>query len=404
MDNSKKLAIINAIPYGSTGKIVRGIEEIARDKSWETFIYYSWTKNYKKSDRDNIMVGSFLDKSIHIFFSKLTGYNGCFSFFDTWRLIRRLKKEKPDAINLHILHSWSVNLPMLFSYIKKCNIPVIWTMHDCWAFTGQCPHFVMASCDKWKTGCHDCPQYKAYPSAYVDRTKTMWGYKKKWFNGVKNLTVVTPSAWLSDLVKKSFLGEYPVKVIHNGIDPSVFQPRESDFREKYHCENKTVLLGVAFDWGQRKGLDVFVELAKRLDDTYRIVLVGTNDELDKQLQQNIISIHRTQNQIELAEIYSAADIFLNPTREDTYPTVNMESLACGTPVITFCTGGSPEILQWGGGRVCPVDDIDAFERAILEFRENPSATKVNRDDIIKQIDQKEKYREYLNLVTELVEA
>ena len=262
-------------------------------------------------------------------------------------------------------------------------------MHDCWAFTGQCPHFMMEKCDKWKTGCHHCSKYKAYPSAYIDRTKTMWKLKKKWFTGVKDMIIVTPSQWLADIVNKSFLKEYPVCVINNGIDLSIFKPTESDFRKKYNCEDKRLLLGVSFAWGRGKGLDVFIELSKRLSNEYQIVLVGTDDSIDKQLPDNVISIHKTANQSELAEIYTAADLFLNPTREENYPTVNMESIACGTPVLTFRTGGSPEILGEKCGEVVECDDIDAFENKIkdifdsglhnhnacLEYSENFSAGK-----------------------------
>ena len=181
------------------------------------------------------------------------------------------------------------------------------------------------------------------------------------------MTLVTPSHWLGELAKQSFLGEYPVQVIHNGIDLSIFSPRSNDFRKKYSCENKFILLGVAFDWGKKKGLDVVIELSKRLNESYQIVLVGTNDRVDTQLPKNIISIHRTQNQMELAEIYTSADLFINPTREETYPTVNMESIACGTPVLTFRTGGSPEILNDKTGYVVDCDDIDAMEQEIMRI-------------------------------------
>ena len=402
MENRKRLAIINAVPYGSTGKIVRGISKVANDNGWESLIYYSWTKSLKKSSSSGVMVGSFLGKSIHMALGRLTGKNGLYSCSDTKKLLKKLDEFKPDVINLHILHSWNINLPMLFSYVKEKGIPVIWTMHDCWAITGQCPHFIMAGCDKWKTGCYDCPQYKNYPSSYVDITDKMWKMKKEWFCGVPNMTVATPSSWLAGLIKESYLKDYPVKVINNGIDLSIFKPTESNFREKYGLEGKRVLLGVAFDWGKRKGLDIFTELSKRLGDDYKIVLVGTNDEIDADLPDNILSIHKTANQRELAEIYSAADLFLNPTREDTFPTVNMESLACGTPVITFRTGGSPEILDEKTGIVVDCDDIDAFEASIKESLE---LGRFKREDCIARAriyDQDERFLEYIELIEKII--
>ena len=243
----------------------------------------------------------------------------------------------------------------------------VWTLHDCWTFTGHCPHFDMFGCDKWKTGCHHCQQPISYPKTRIDNSKHMYYLKKKWFTGVKNMTLVTPSQWLAGLTRESFLREYPVKVIHNGIDLSVFKPTESDFKETYHCQDKKIVLGVSFGWGDRKGLDAFLELAKRLPDDYRIVLIGTDENADSKLPENVISIHRTDNQVELAKIYSAADVFVNCTREDTFPTVNIEALACGIPVVTFRTGGSPEIIDGTCGSVVEKNDVDALEQEILRI-------------------------------------
>jgi glycosyltransferase involved in cell wall biosynthesis len=351
----------------------------------------------KKKVDNAILIGNRYSRVFHINFAKLTGFNGCFSYFSTRNFLRKLKKIKPDIIHLHNLHNCYINLPLLFKYIKKNNIKVLWTLHDCWAFTGQCAHFTIAKCDKWKTGCHHCKTYKEYPPSYVDRTKKMWKLKKKWFTGIKDATIITPSQWLGDLVKQSYLGEYPVKVINNGIDLSVFKPTESDFRKKHNLENKHILLGVALFWDYKKGLDVFIELSKRLDDRYQIVLVGTSDEVDKQLPNNIISIHRTQNQEELAEIYSTADVLLNPTREDTFPTVNIESLACGTPIVTFNTGGSPEIINETCGVVTEVNDVDHMEKAIRRICEEKPYSKEACVSRASNFDKDEKFKEYVEL-------
>ena len=323
--------------------------------------------NLKKKVDHQILIGNIFSRNLHIKLAKLTGYNGCFSILSTWNCLRKIKKISPDLIHLHNLHNCYINLPMLFKFIKKYNIRVIWTLHDCWSFTGQCPHFTLAKCEKWKIGCYECQSYREYPQSRVDKTQKMWKLKKKWFTGINNMTIVTPSQWLADLVKQSFLKDYPVQVINNGIDLETFKPISSDFRQRYNIsESQYVLLGVAFGWGKRKGLDVFVELSKRLDDKqYKIVLVGTDYSVDKMLPKNIISIHRTQNQTELAEIYSVADLFVNPTREENYPTVNMESIACGTPVLTFRTGGSSEILDDKTGYVVDADDIDDLEKQIV---------------------------------------
>lgn len=392
-----KIVEINAVPYGSTGKITKGIADVARKKGHEVYLYFSWTKALSKSNDRNVMVGSFVGKALHMVLSKITGYHGRYSVADTKKLIKELKRIKPDIIHLHIVHSWSINLELLFDYIKQNGIKVFWTFHDCWAFTGQCPHFIMAKCDKWKTGCFDCPQCREYPATYVDRSKKMWEMKRTWFTGVEDLTVITPSVWLAGLTKDSFMQAYPVKVINNGIDLNIFKPTPSDFRKKHSCEDKVILLGVAFGWGKRKGLDVFIDLANDLEEKYQIVLVGTDDETDKQLPKNVISIHRTHDQQELAEIYTAADIFVNPTREDTYPTVNMESLACGTPVITFKTGGSPEIVNESCGIVVDCNDIDALKKAILHFSEAP----VSREACLRaaeRFDMHDRFAEYVDMI------
>jgi putative colanic acid biosynthesis glycosyltransferase len=351
----------------------------------------------KNMPKEHIFMSNIIEKNIHLVLSKITGFNGCFSYFGTYNLLKWIDKRQPDIIHLHNLHGWYINLPMLFKYIKEHNIRVVWTLHDCWSFTGQCPHFTMIKCDKWKTGCYECPQYREYPEAYVDRTKTMYKLKKKWFTGVQDLTIVTPSEWLAGLVKQSYLKEYPVKVINNGIDLDIFKPAASDFREKYKIENKFVLLGVSFIWNEKKGLDVFIELAKRLDPIFQIVLVGTNETVDAKLPENIISIHRTQDQKELAEIYTAADLFVNPTREENFPTVNIEALACGTPVITYKTGGSPEIIDETCGAIVPCDDVDALVGKILKVYKTKPFSKEACINRAWKYDMKEKFMEYIKL-------
>lgn len=362
---------INSCNFGSTGNIMLGIAQLAKNENCECVVCVPMRRdNCTKEVDDQIFIGNRISRNIHLKLSETTGYNGCFSYLSTKRFINKIDQYKPDVIHLHNLHNCYINLPMLFNYIKKHNIPVVWTLHDCWAMTGQCPHFTMVKCDKWKTGCYDCPQYRQYPASYVDRTKVMWDLKKKWFTGVQNMTIVTPSQWLADLVKESFLGEYPIKVINNGIDLNVFKPTKNNFKEKYGIENKHIVLGVSFGWGYKKGLDIFIELSKQLGEGYQIVLVGTDVSVDEQLPKNIISVHRTQDQQELAKLYTAADVFVNPTREENYPTVNMEALACGTPIVTFNTGGSPEILDNTCGVVVDCEDTSSMKKAIIDICEN----------------------------------
>jgi len=398
-----KIIEINSCNIGSTGKIMLGIAEMPyKDENYIYLAYPDSRTNRAKRKQGDILICRRFSRNIHLKLAQITGKNGKYSFFATKKFIKKLDGIKPDVIHLHNIHGWYINIPLLFNYIKKNNIKVVWTLHDCWAFTGHCPHFTMVKCDKWKTGCYKCPQYKEYPQSFFDNSKKMYKLKKEWFCGIKNLTIVTPSKWLADLVKQSFLKDYPVQVINNGIDLSVFKPTESNFRERYNIPaEKYILLGVAFGWGMKKGLDVFIELSKRLPDNYQIVLVGTNDKTDKQLPKNIISIHRTQNQAELAEIYTAADLFVNPTREEVLGLVNVEALACGTPVLTFRTGGSPECVDDTCGSVVDCDDIDALESEIKRIcTERP----YSQDACLtrsKHFDMNERFQEYIELYKEI---
>jgi len=403
------IAEINMTDMGSTGQIMFSVAETARQKEIValTFSPYPFSKTYSKKPTaraGHYYYGTWLERRISNICGRIFGLNGLNCFFGTLEFIRKMKKNKVDLIHLHNLHGYCINLPLLFRFIKKNDIKVIWTLHDCWSFTGHCPHFTMVKCDKWQNGCFDCPQCRDYPQSLLDSSKLMWKMKKRWFTGVNHMTMITPSQWLSDLVKRSFLKEYPVRVINNGIDLEIFRPIPSDFRDKYSIPRKKyIILGVAFGWGERKGLDVFLELAKQLDSQkYQIVLVGTNDNTDKVLPNNIVSIHRTQNQQELAMIYSAADLFVNPTREEVLGLVNVEALACGTPGITFNVGGSPECYDDTCGRVVDCDNVNALEHEIVQICEGRPFTKEACLYRARSFDKNERFKEYIDLYTEVL--
>lgn len=398
---------INGGAKGSTGKIMMGIAEVARAQGHEVMCASPITTTNRDAGEDcgYYRIGTFNSRRVNVALARITGFNGCFAWFETYKLLKKIDEFKPDIIHLHNLHDSYINLSMLFSYIKKHNVPTVWTLHDCWSFTGQCPYFTIVKCDKWKVGCHNCPQYKEYPASLYDNTKKMWQLKKKWFTGVKNMTIVTPSEWLAGLARESYLKQYPIEVINNGIDLNVFKPTHGNFRKQYGIPgDKYIVLGVSFAWGYRKGLDCFVEMAEILGERYQIVLVGTDDEIDKNLPHNIISIHRTQNQKELAEVYSAADVFVMPTREENYPTVNMEAIACGTPVVTFDTGGSPEMLDDKTGIVVEANDIEATKKAIKDICEKK---RCNDEEYIvaysKSFDMKKRFAEYIELYANVLE-
>ena len=388
-----KIVQINATcGKGSTGKICVSVSKLLSEKEIENYIFYA-------SDISNYPLGkkymSDLNVKMQALKSRILGNYGFNSRLATLRLLKELEAISPDIVHLHNLHGHNVHLETLFSYLKDKKIKIFWTFHDCWAFTGYCPYYDLVACDKWKSECRDCPQSKNY-SWFFDRSTYLYKAKKRLFTGL-DLTIITPSQWLANEVKQSFLKEYPVKVLNNGIDLSIFRPEESDFKKKYNIEDKFVVLGVADKWVVRKSPDVFEELAKRLDERFQIVMVGTDDHIDKQLPDNIISIHRTNNQKELAEIYTAADVFVNPTREENYPTTQMEALACGTPVVAFNTGGCSEMLNEECGVVTEKENIEEFVDKIVsvccdnKFSEEACITRA------KEFDQFDKFQEYIAL-------
>ena len=381
---------------GSIGRICVAVSKLLNESGIENYILYSHgSTGYEKGIKFGLGKRYYKFQALY---SRLYANNGFNSYLATKKLIENLDKIKPDIIHLHNIHSHAVNLTMLFNYLRKHKVKTYWTFHDEWAFTAYCPFFVTANCYKWKTGCYKCPQLKGN-SFFLDRSKSMWKKKKNIIRDI-DLTIITPSQWMAELVKESFFKKYPVKVINNGIDLSIFKKKESDFKKRHNIEDKFMVLGVAFKWQYFKGLDVIKELSKTLGDNYKIVLVGTDSQVDSELPDNIISVHRTNSQEELAEIYSAADVFVNPTREENYPTVHMEAIACGTPVVTFDTGGCKEMLSDKTGIVVDVNDTEAMRKAIVNVCENGALADISSVDVSSDFDMNNKYKEYLELYTE----
>lgn len=359
---------------GSTGRIATDLYHVLKKEGHSCCIAYGRGK--APADVDSYKIGSTAEFYLHTFFSRLTDGEGLFSEGATRRLLKKIQEYDPDIIHLHNIHGHYLNYPILFRFLKSYHRPVVWTLHDCWSFTGHCAHFDYVGCQLWQEGCQNCPQLKSYPQSYgIDHSAENYARKKELFTGIERLHIVTPSQWLADLVKKSFLKEYPVTVIHNGIDTSVFKPTESDFRKQHGLENKKILLGVASPWTPRKGLQDFIKLAPMLPENWKIVLVGLSKRQLAHLPSNILGLERTNNTKELAQIYTAADVFFNPTYEDNYPTTNLEAIACGTPVITYDTGGSPESAGAGSHAVLHKSDL----LGALELLRNLMADRVYSD-------------------------
>ena len=379
-----------------------GISKLAESNLFQTYVAYPSSKsNHQKKIENSVIISNRIERNIHLKLAYQTGMNGCYSQIGTRIFLDEITRIKPNIIHLHNLHNCYINLEMLFKYIKKNKIPIIWTLHDCWAFTGQCPHYTSIHCNKWKTGCFNCPQFREYPAAKVDKTKIMYELKRDWFTGVENMTIVTPSNWLKEEVKKSFLSEYTIKTINNGIDLSVFQPTESKFRIKYNLQDKIVLLGVANPWSIKKGLNIFHELADLLNEKYKIVLVGLSNDQIKQLPSSILGLLKTNNQIELAEIYTAADFFVNPSIEETMGLVTVEALACGTPAIVSNSTAVPEMITDKSGAIVSEYSVEGFMEAIIN---NKRANFKSSDCInhAQKFEFKSKYNEYIKLYNSMV--
>ena len=400
-----KVFFVNTVcGVGSTGKIATSLLQLLKEQGDEGCVAFGVGEARGVAPGEAYRTVSKTQYYAHNILSRLTGREGLFSAARTRTLVEQIKKYNPDVIHLHNLHGHYLNYEILFRYLAGAGKPVVWTLHDCWAMTGHCTHFAAVDCEQWKDRCRSCKQLRQYPKCYTcGNVRDNYDRKRAAFTSIANMTLVTPSHWLAALTRESFLKDYPVQVIHNGIDLSVFRPVESDFRDRYNCRGKYILLGVAFDWGYRKGLDVFVELSRRLDERFQIVLVGTNETLDKQLPENIISIHRTRDQQELAQIYTAADLFVNPTREEALGLVNVEALACGTPVLTFRTGGSPECIDPGCGCVVDCDDVDALEREIRRLENQRPFTAEACRARAEYFDVNKRFAEYLKLYTSYLE-
>lgn len=348
---------------GSTGRIVALLKHGIESVGGECAAAYGRGKH---KEYNTIKIGSIPDMYFHALMTRLTDKTAFYSTGNTLKLCRKIEEFSPDIIHLHNLHGYYVNIEVLFNFLRRYNRPVVWTLHDCWAFTGHCPYFSEVNCMQWTEHCVKCPQKGRYPaSGWKDNCYENYERKRAAFQGLKNMTIVTPSKWLANLVKQSFLSEYPVEVVYNGLNTKLFRPVKSDFREKYGLEKKVILLGVANVWSPNKGLEDFIALSKELEDNYRLVLVGLNKRQLAELPDNIIGLTRTDTAEELAEIYSAADIYLNLSREETFGMTVAEAVSCGTWPIVYADTACEEVIMLSTGTIVP-KDIQAVKRAIVE--------------------------------------
>lgn len=363
----KVLEINSVCGIRSTGRICTDIADVLRSEGHSCMVAYGRENVPDKYKGISCRIGNNMSVKTDAFLTRIFDNAGFNSKKATKEFISKIKEYDPDIIHLHNLHGYYINLEILFKYLKESKKPVIWTLHDCWAFTGHCSHYVTKGCERWKTGCFSCPKKKAYPGSLIfDNSKRNYKKKKELFTSLEKLTIVTPSEWLASQVRASFLRKYEVIAIPNGVNLETFKPTASDFRGKYHLKDKKIILGVATAWSGDKGLKLFSELAEKLGDTYKVVLVGITPEVGKTLPDSILKIPRTNSIEELAEIYTASDVFLNLGKAETMGLTTVEAMACGTPVVTSNCTAVPEVVTPDGGIVAEKLTAECIMECIKE--------------------------------------
>lgn len=399
----KIFQISSELNSGSVGRIAHQIGEMIILEGWESHIAYG--RDSQASSSASYKIGSKLDIYYHALYTRLTDKHGFASKSATQKLIKHIKDINPNIIQLHHVHGYFINIKILFDFLANVNIPVVWIFHDCWSFTGHCIYYEYIGCQKWQLQCQKCPQIKEYPKSYVDNSFNNYITKKQLFNSIKNLTIVPVSNWLGEEVKKSFLKNNRIRVIQNGIDLGKFTKSINlDLIKKYKLHDKFVVLGVASPWVDRKGLYYFLELSKMLDEKYQIILIGLNVAQIKSLPSNVIGLEKIENIKQLAEYYTLADVFVNPTLDEALGMTSIEAQSCGTPVVTFNSGGSPETISVKTGIVVEKGNLSQLYEAILEVRSK--GKKYFQEECIKRAEfsfnNKINYRKYIELYKELL--
>jgi len=387
----------------STGRIASEIAKLVEADGGECRIGYGVPELSADAEKYAYRIGTAIERKVHGAMRKLLDAEGYGSYHSTRKLIRDMESFQPDLIHLHNLHGCYLHLPTLFFYLKQADKPIVWTLHDCWPFTGHCAYFDYSGCERWKTGCYSCPQQRSYPVCVgLDGSKRNHVHKQRWFSGLKNLTFVAPCEWMLGPLSKSFLGNYPARVILNGVNLESFHPRgHHQLREQLKLQGKKICLSVAAEWDARKGLSYLCKAAEKMGESYRFVVIGLTEEQIAALPDNMIGIARTSSVEELAEWYTEADCLVNPTLEDNMPMVNLEALACGTPVAVFETGGCPEAIDEGSGIVVPKGDLDALCKAIKVLCADKNKWTTHCLNRSRLFDCKDTFRSYLALYKEL---
>jgi len=393
---SRLFQINVACNWGSHGRIAEELGRLVQAKGWESCIAYGRYANSSTSKL--VKIGNRWDVCVHGVKSLLLDNHGLNSAAVTMRLIKSIEEYNPDLIHLHNIHGYYLNYPLLFDFLSKSRAPVVWTLHDCWPFTGHCSHPVYAQCEKWKTACSECPSLRTYPrSIWKDRSAKNFQQRKQSFNAVENLTLVSVSKWLDGEVAQSFLGHHRHLYIYNGVDTQVFTPMEDDGAKD---NTEYLILGVANVWYAEKGLNDFIKLRALLPQNYKILLVGLNQSQQKQMPEGILGKGRTDNVQQLAELYAKADVFVNPSLAETFGLTTAEALSCGTPAVVYDTTACPELVTEETGRVVRLGDIKGLAEAVKDLcnrNEKESMRHYCRERALKLFDKQDRYQQYWDL-------
>jgi len=399
----KVLQINTTVNFSSIGRIAEDIGKVLMKNGHQSYIAFG--RGNRPSASELIRIGNKVDVYLHVLQTRLFDNHGLASVSATKKLIQEIEKINPDVIGLHNLTGYYINIEILFDYLNARQIPVLWTLFDCWAITGHCTYFDVIGCEKWKIQCNHCPNLNDYPLTWCDNSKRNFRIKKELFTKNKNLHLLVNSNWLEAYVKQSFLKDIPVHVTPSAIDIEVFKCQESNILNEYGLNGKKVLLGCASDWVERKGLKDLVQLSQIVGNEYRVVVIGVTKKQQANLPESVTGIQRTENINQLAAWYSSAFAFVNPTYQDNFPTTNLEALSCGTPVVTYNTGGSPEAIDQHTGRVVEKGDVQGLASAIddLSLVDRNVLRQNCRDRAEKLYDKNKQFMEYLNIFQFLAE-
>ena len=385
---------------GSTGRIATDLAQIIQENGGESRIAYG--RGDSPEGIDAIKISNKLDLYIHAMLTRLTDKHGLYSKNATRRLIKDIKDYNPDVIHLHNIHGYYLNYEMLFRFLKEFQKPIVWTLHDCWTFTGHCAHFDYVGCEKWKKECYECPQKGKYPRSILnDNSKNNFRRKKEAFNLPDNMTIVTVSDWLKNVTEQGLLHKYPVKKISNGINLQIMQPTENEIHKQYNLENKKIVLGVASVWEEYKGLYTFYELANCLPEQYQVVLIGLNERQIKDKPEKILGIEKISNPKELAKWYTAAEVYVNASVEESMGLTTVEAMACGTPVVVMNTTANPELVNEENGKIVEPNRLEELTRAIQEIKKDEKTKKCCLEHV-EDFEKSKQYEKYIRLYEALL--